>query len=108
MGFTYTDREPDFINESGVKWWIEKSLTQWAQKEDRHGTSLPFTAFLLEFQDGAKTYVLVNDKQEVLADSTQYEAIACDIDVLKFLKRDREANPEKKPKKPKKPKKTKE
>lgn len=35
-----TDSEPDFINDEGVKWWLDKSTTDYAQRKDINGNTL--------------------------------------------------------------------
>lgn len=85
-----TDNEPDFVNEEGSKWWLEKYLTDWARKPDVFGTTLDMNAYIVESKDGYKSFVLI-DKEGVVDHSQQSEAIAVKIDVLKLLKRDSES-----------------
>lgn len=81
------DGPPDHINELGVKWWFDKSLTNYAQKPDVHGTTLPnATVWLVEESCGRKTRVLVVDGSPVY-DNTSLEAMGCQIDWLKASER---------------------
>ena len=83
------DREPDFINEIGVKWWRDEHTTSYAHKPDIHGTTLIATCFYVEEPSGRRSRVLIS-KDCILADDQSLEGIAIKIDVLKLLKRDRE------------------
>ena len=78
---------PNFVNEDGVKWWLDKSSTQYARKADIHGTSLPNIAvFIVERLDGYRTRVLVGDNA-IIAEHQGLESMAVEIDKRKFIKR---------------------
>jgi len=82
-----TDREPDHVNELGIKWWLEKNLTEYANNPDRRGTCLEnVQCFIIEFPDGRKTRVLVEEGQ-VLYDDGSIEGIGTKIDMMKAAKR---------------------
>jgi len=84
------EREPDFINDEGFKWWKEDSITDYARREDQFGTVLKATCFVVEEPGtGRKTRLLVSEDQEILADEQGLEAMAIKIDMLKFLERDK-------------------
>lgn len=86
------DTEPNFVNEEGTKWWIDRDATRWATREDRFGTSLPnVVCWVLETKTGYRTYLLVDSEtQQALYESQQLEAIAQRIDVLKLMERDKQ------------------
>ena len=83
----FFDKEPDFINDEGTKWWIDKVTTQYAQKEDSQGTKLPNVhCFYIELKTGEKLYVLV-ENNEIIYETQSLEQVGIQIDILKLLKR---------------------
>jgi len=48
------DALPSFINEQGVKWWIEKPLTDYARRQGFKKA----IGYLVEDPDGYKTYAI--------------------------------------------------
>lgn len=79
-------REPDSVNEKGVKWWIDKSSTDYARNPDSFGTCLPeVTCWFVEVPSGEKTR-LITDGTGVIYESQQLEAIGVYIDMLKMDK----------------------
>ena len=81
------ENEPDFVNEEGTKWWKERYLTDWAQNPDMFNTTLPMVAYTIETKEGYRSFVLI-DAEGIVDSSQSSEAIACKIDVLKFIKRE--------------------
>ena len=69
-------RPPDFINEDGVKWWIDKELTEYARMD------LNAVVFFVEKPNGYQTRALVIDGA-VQYESQSLEAMGCRIDLLK-------------------------
>lgn len=81
------DTEPDFINEEGFKWWIDESMTKYAQKEDKDGISLNTTrVFFVEEPKGSKTRVIIMDN-ELVCESTSIEGVCSYIDIIKTQKK---------------------
>lgn len=80
-----TDTEPDFINEEGVKWWVDKSTTDYAQRKDSKGITLDIICYVIDRPDGYRTRVLI-EEGNIIDDNTSLEAIACKIDMLKLIK----------------------
>lgn len=80
--------KPDFINDIGVKWWLDKSSTQYAHKKDVKGISLKnLYVYMVEETNGVRTYVIVdNENGEFVYENQQLEAIGVRIDMLKALK----------------------
>jgi len=70
------DSKPDFINEEGTKWWLDKDLTSYAKSKD-----LDLVCWITETKDGAKTRVLV-DKDVPIHDTTTLDGMACHIDAI--------------------------
>lgn len=82
--------EPDFVNPEGTKWWKAKTITDYAQKEDKHGTTLNLHGYGIELADGTRSYVLVDHKQvRVVYETQSLEQVGIHIDVLKLLERDK-------------------
>jgi len=84
--FDSFSKEPDHINEKGVKWWKDDFLTDHAAREDHNGISLKgITVWLVEKPNGYRTRLIIeNDKP--IYESQQLEGIGFRIDVLKLLK----------------------
>lgn len=82
------EKKPDFVNEEGTKWWLDKSLIDWADRGDFKLTDLGYRFWLIEFKTGNRTRLITRDDQ-VIYDNTSAEAIACRIDVLRLLAQDK-------------------
>ena len=79
------EKEPVYTNPEGTKWWDDEDITQYARKKTLKGKSLPEAkAYCVETKDGYRSRVLV-DKGVIIAESQQLDAIATQIDMLKFL-----------------------
>ena len=71
--------EPDFINESGVKWWLVID----SQDECQH-----IKGWLTETQDGKKDYIIVDHAEsKVLHISKSFEKSATAFDLIIFAER---------------------
>ena len=80
-------REPDFINEEGVKWWLDKHLTDYANREDQRGISLKNIKGFVTEKDSILEYVLVDyDTGSVVHSSHLLESVATKIDMMKVTK----------------------
>jgi len=79
--------EPDFVNDEGTKWWIDVSTTQYAQREDAHGTVLDMVVYLAETKNGYMTRVLLDDDRNIVEEEQNLEALAIKIDMLKANER---------------------
>lgn len=89
MSLFATDRPPDHINEQGSKFWLDKSLTQYARDPGRLGVSLnAVTALIVTDPQGITTRLLM-EGQDVLAEDQSLESIACRIDMLKLARQER-------------------
>lgn len=86
--FDAFSRNPDFINELGVKWWLDVDTTEYARKSDSFGTQLlEVTVFFIEKPSGERSRVIV-DNGTICGEHQALEATACMIDVMKLLARD--------------------
>ena len=80
-------REPDFINEEGVKWWLDKHLTDYANREDNKGISLKNVKGFVVEKDDILEYVLVDyDNGSMVHSSQSLESVATHIDMMKIQK----------------------
>lgn len=76
--------EPDHINEAGVKWWLHKSLTEWATRPDIYGIVLAdHKVWIVELPSGQRA-LLLTDKRGALHECKEMEAMACKIDFIKL------------------------
>ena len=83
------DAKPFFVNPEGIEWWLDKDTTEWAHREDQHGTTLKnIIGFILRRDGEPQTRVLMDkESNQVVYENTLLEAVACHIDALKALKR---------------------
>ena len=75
-------QKPLFINEKGVKWWVDKDLTEYGRKEDINGISVYLTVFLVEEPSGCRTRIIVLGGEPVYSNS-KMEDICFRIDIMK-------------------------
>ena len=84
---TFFNKEPDFINDEGTKWWVDKSTTKYAQQKDIYKTQLPnVVCFATEQSNGYRSYVLT-ENQEIEFTAQSLEAIGVHIDIMKIQRR---------------------
>ena len=76
---------PDFINGHDVKWWLVKTLTEYAN-EERPGV-LPLNAYVyvVETKDKRRSFLLIKDNK-ILGEALTIETIACKIDILRVAR----------------------
>ena len=77
--------EPLAINEKGVKFWLDKSTTEYAQNPDINGTVLDVVCYFIEEANGRRSRILVKNG-EIIEEDQSLEGIACKIDIRKMLK----------------------
>lgn len=70
---------PDFVNDEGVKWWHEPSLTRYALSKGFVGVR----GWSVERPDGYKTR-LFTEGETILADDHTLEGLCIKIDLLAF------------------------
>ena len=76
--------KPDSVNAQGVKWWIDKELTLYANKPDQFGVALHnWKVFMVEEKDGNRIRLLIDDKNSVVDANKAVEPLACKIDFIK-------------------------
>ena len=69
--------KPDAVSEKGVKLWIDRTLTRYAQSKGIKGVQV----FRSLFPDGMQEYLIVLDGKPVYAHQ-EFETVACRIDVI--------------------------
>lgn len=85
MSVNFT-KEPDFVNEKGVKWWCDYETTKYAMVENAQGNTLPgVVVYAVEEPNGHRTY-LICDKKGVLFESQRLEDIGVHLDMMKIVK----------------------
>lgn len=78
------DDDPDFVNDLGVKWWLDKSLTEYATREDGNGIGLSdITIWCVEKPNGYKTHIMTQG-EEALYENQKLEDMAVHVDILKL------------------------
>lgn len=78
----WEDNEPDFTNELGVKWWHDEDLTNYAKRKQLADLKV----WVIQFPDGHRTRVIVK-KDKVIYDNQSLEAVADQIDIIAFLRK---------------------
>ena len=73
---------PDYVNEQGVKWWIDKDLTKYSFDRGFSGTRV----FVVERPDGYRTR-LFTEGENILAESQSLEGICSKIDIISISRR---------------------
>ena len=80
------DTPPEFVNSEGIKWWKDKSTTDYATRPDGFGTVLDIQAWIVECPNGYRTHILI-EGENIIGDGQSLEAIGAKIDWLKCAKR---------------------
>lgn len=80
---------PNFTTNNGkgnlCKWWFSPTITDWAQRENLHGTSLPTVrGWVVEDTDG-DSYVLT-EGQSIIYSTQRFEDACVHIDMMKLDK----------------------
>lgn len=90
--FTLGTGEPDFVNEKGIKWWLDSSSTKYAQDPDIDGVKLPeVVCYYVEEPDGRKSYVLIDSVRRFpIWQGSSLEGVGCRIDLMKLDKKMKE------------------
>lgn len=72
------DREPDFVNDIGVEFWIDKSTTEYAYRMWNFKKDL-ISVWFVKFPDEKVSRVVIYDNK-VIYDNMMVDAVACFID----------------------------
>ncbi len=73
--------EPDFINEKGVKFWLNKVSTNHAHFQGLKNINV----FIVLETNESKTFLIVEDGQPIY-ENTSLEAIGGHLDILKLTR----------------------
>ena len=82
MPYSLLDKlgKPDFVNEINTKFWeitlINKEINKY---------NLVLGAYYIETKDGERLFVLSNG-QQIIYETTSYEALCCYVDALAVIK----------------------
>lgn len=80
------DREPDYVNKEGTKWWKDDQLTKYARRSGEGRIKLEkVTVCAAEFKNGKKCYVILDDGK-IIFESIYSEAIAIRLDLIRLGK----------------------
>lgn len=85
---TNFNSEPYHINELGVKWWVAKSLMDWAYREPL-GKAVSLKDFGYQFwaiekPNSYRTFLVIKDGN-IIYENQSSEAVAVRIDVYRML-----------------------
>jgi hypothetical protein len=82
--------KPYFVNPEGFEWYIDKGGTEYATKDSGNLKGLKnVMCFYVKKNDIIKI-VLIDNKQNILAESTSLEGIGIKIDILKIAHQEKE------------------
>lgn len=82
-----SESQPDFVNDLGTKWWLDKDTIFWASRGDINLLEHDFQFWYVEMQDGFRSRLITKGKK-IIYDNTSSEAIAIKIDIYKMLIRE--------------------
>lgn len=77
------ERDPDFINAEGVKWWIQKETNRYIKSKGNLGK---IQAWKTEFPDTKQKRYVLTENDSVIYETAGLEALGVRIDLLSFLR----------------------
>ncbi|MDD5650451.1 MAG: hypothetical protein PHF86_08565 [Candidatus Nanoarchaeia archaeon] len=77
----WENQEPDFINEKGIKWWIDYNTIKYCKLLNK------YIIYVVKDNDYITRVIVDNEKKEIIFESQQLDAIACFCDVLKLYEK---------------------
>lgn len=82
------DIPPDFVNEEGFEWYLDEITNQWLAKDMRNGVKgiKNMRCFFVRKNGIVITRVLIDDKQNIIYEHTNWELMLSHIDILKLAK----------------------
>lgn len=75
--------KPDFINPEGSRWWIDKVLTDHAVRD----LGKDHRVYAVQSVTDQRTILLLDDKNDVIAEAGGTEAMAYKIDAIRLIRR---------------------
>ena len=79
-------KRPVFINNKGIEWYIDETLTDAANKENDGLPSLNAKCFILVKDNNPITRILIDSNQRELCEDSSFESMASKIDWLRLNK----------------------
>jgi hypothetical protein len=78
---------PLFVNDEGVKWWLDESSTKYAHRVGNTGVPLRnHVVYYVEFTDGTRSHVIVDQQKGApVYEHKQLDAVGIYIDALRAL-----------------------
>lgn len=86
------NEKPAFVNEQGFEWYPDRESTRYARQKNSSGISLKNVYVFYVKKEEDITRVIIDDKQNVLANNKNLEQIGFEIDKLKLLKQTGDRN----------------
>lgn len=74
--------DPYFVNDEGVKFWVEETLTKAAKNKFKDVKDIG--VFVVEPLNKQPIYLIVKNGLPIY-ENTQYEAVATHLDIMKFM-----------------------
>ncbi len=78
------DEEPDFINEEGVKWWLQKVCWGGENNLKERLDKLGIRWYFIEMPDGDKCHVVLKG-MKVIKEETSLGAVSCFLDLCPMM-----------------------
>jgi hypothetical protein len=77
--------KPDFINEEGFEWYVDKELTKYGREQRDKLKPLKAICFYVTKEGKLLSRVLIDENQNVLHDDATLEGMAAKIDFLRLV-----------------------
>lgn len=81
-----SNKQPDFVNNEGVKWYFDAHTTKYARSDSLKGSGKgigTIRCYMVVFPSGESTRVVL-DNNTPIYESTSLDAIGCFLDMLKL------------------------
>lgn len=77
--------EPTHVNENGVKWWLDESLTKYSRNHngEKDESMKDVVVWCVERPNGYRTRVMT-EGNEILEENQTLEGMACKIDWIRI------------------------
>ena len=83
--------KPYFVNNDGFEWWLDKSMTKYALEDSTIGNPGLKDVFCFYVKKGDDiSRVLINNKHQVLYETSTLDQMAAHIDILKIVRNNNE------------------
>lgn len=75
----WKNRPPDFINDKGVKWWMDHDTMKYVRLPDK------YQIFVVQDRASLTRVIVDSDKHEIIYEAQQLEALGCFCDMLRLM-----------------------